>query len=232
MKKYVMTMLIFAVALPLFSYLFDIGDSKGKKEVDGMPIGENDQMSQDEIKKAQQLENLKKQSNEIVRIGLMPFYDLSKIVNADVMLHARLKDAFEKAGFQVSDYRLGKKIKWKKNFIDFERINYKELSEIGKEHEFDYMIIGTINRMSAEKKFRFGNFLSFPIGLGNVLYGEVDFKIKAIRVEDAKEIYVNEFSNKRKNQFGGLYQGSGAVIDRNVKDILNELIDEIKPMMK
>ena len=152
MKKVIIITIFFAFTLPLFSYLFDVGETKGNNEVDGVFVSESE--NQEKIKNAQKLENLKKESSETIKIGLMPFKDLTKKVKADRILHKRMKEMLEKEGFSVSEFRLGRKIRWNENITDFERLSLKYIADIGKKNNFDYMIIGTITKVSAKKKFK------------------------------------------------------------------------------
>ena len=185
-----------------------------------------------EIKSAQRLEKLKKLQEEIIPIAIIPFKNDSKNMFADKILFKWFRKSFKNKGFSIPDYTTIKTKLRKEDISTLMKIRKSQLINFGRKYGLKYIIYGKITKFKAYKKFKLGNFIIFPIGLGQILYGEIKFKVQVLDVSAGEIIYRKEIYSMKKNQVGGLFQGKGAVQNRNLKEVMAELKEELYKVMK
>lgn len=161
---------------------------------------------------------------DMKRVSVQRFLDKSSMILA-TRIQEQASKLFKEQGFSVIEPRVSRKAEWKLDFYDTMNLAPSQVKELGKFLKADLVVGGMIEEFEGDKKFRAGNLLAFPLGVGFILYGKVVLRVKIYDAATGQVIWTNEITRKKKNFVGGLYQGEGAVLDKALSGALRRLLE-------
>lgn len=161
---------------------------------------------------------------DMKRVSVQRFLDKSSMLLAN-RVQEQASRLFSEQGFSVIPPRVSRQAEWKLDIYDTMKLTPTQVKELGKFLKADLVVGGMIEEFEGDKKFRAGNLMAFPLGIGFILYGRVVLKVRVYDAATGHMIWNNEITRKKKNFVGGLYQGEGAVLDKALAGALRRLLE-------
>lgn len=161
---------------------------------------------------------------DMKRVSVQRFVDRTSMIMA-ARVQEQTARLFREQGFSVIEPRASRKGEWAHDLYDTMNLVPTQIKDLGSYLKADLIVGGMIEEFEGDKKFRAGNLLAFPLGVGFVLYGKVVLKVKIYDASTGQVIWTNEITRKKKNFVGGLYQGHGAVLDKALAGALRRLLE-------
>lgn len=156
------------------------------------------------------------------KVVIFPFTNSDKYEDVFIRMRTRIGDILGGYGFEIAKddvvtYYL------KKNRIDInDKLTISDIAHIGRQMGASHVLIGNINEVRSNKKFKF----SALIGGGVILYGTVGASVAMIDVATERIVFENSAKHTSKKQLLGGFQDNSYVIHEAARDLAGVLFND------